>query len=257
MSQGMEAARTGMLQHERNLEVIANNLANVNTVGYKRLAVHFRDLLSTQKALDVLFAGADRSPSAGVELDATPRIFDPGALLTSGDPLSMAIVGDGFFPVRLDATTVAYTRDGTFSRDVEGFLVTTDGYRLEPPTQILGAVAELYVTPEGVVRRRGLVDDALEDVGQLQLALFADQARLQSVGKNLFVATAESGEAQLADPGTGAAGHIVAGMLETSNVNMATELSNLIVAQRAYQFNLVAFQTANEMLQQLNEATRT
>ena len=151
MSQMIDAARSGMLQHERHVELIANNLANMNTPGYKRLAVHFSDLLTTEAALAVLADGEPVSTTSGVELDRTERIQEPGALVPSGDPLSMAIVGAGYFAVALADGTPAYTRDGSFSRDAEGFVTTPNGFRLQPPLQITGAVAELVIRSDGTV----------------------------------------------------------------------------------------------------------
>ncbi len=255
MGHNLETARTGMIQHERNVEAIANNLANMNTVGYKRLAVHFQDLLSSQEALNVLFDDADLAPSSGVALDEMSRVMEQGALVPNRDPLSFAISGAGFFQIRVDETTVAYSRDGSFNLDGEGFLVTVDGFRLEPPIQILGKVVELAISREGLVSVRTEARGALDEIGQLELSLFTDPSQLQSAGLNLLLPSAESGEAQVVTPGADGAGEVVSGALEASNVNLAAEMTNLIAAQRAYQFNLVAFQTADEMLQQLNDAT--
>lgn len=256
MAHGMDAARTGMIQHERNIEVIANNIANMNTTGYKRLAVHFQDLLSTEQALDVLFEDGDVSPSSGVALDSTTRIFEPGALLRTGDPLTMAVSGRGLFQVRVDAETLAYTRDGTFGLDAERFIVSVDGYQLEPPIQIPEGTSEIFVSTTGVVSTRSSASGELEEVGTVQLAAFADPGQLESIGQNLFIASAASGAPLLLELDAESDGGILSGVVEASNVDLAAEMTNLIAAQRAYQFNLVAFQTADEMLQQLNEATR-
>ena len=256
MSQMIDAARSGMLQHERHVELIANNLANMNTPGYKRLAVHFSDLLTTEAALAVLADGEPVSTTSGVELDRTERIQEPGALVPSGDPLSMAIVGAGYFAVALADGTPAYTRDGSFSRDAEGFVTTPNGFRLQPPLQITGAVAELVIRSDGTVLVNRGGGSTAEEVGQLQLALFRDPGQLESAGQNVFLATLGSGAAQLATPGADGAGTVLTGVIESSNVDLATELTNLIAAQRAYQFNLVAFQTADEMAEQLNQATQ-
>ncbi len=256
MTEAIDAARSGMMQHERNIELIANNLANMNTVGYKRLAVHFQDLLSTQQALDVLFGGAPVAPSTGVELDSTTRIFASGTLVPSDDPTSMAIAGNGFFQVLRDGGDTAYTRDGSFGLDAEGYLVSSDGYRLQPPLRLDGPVVEFTVQPTGAVHVRRTAGGETEPLGQLTLALFTDPARLASAGQNLYVATEASGAAQVVAPGEAGAGLIRGGALEASNVDVATEMTNLIAAQRAYQFNLAAFQTADEMLGQLNAATQ-
>lgn len=256
MTLSIESARSGMLQHERNVELIANNLANMSTPGYKRLAPHFQDLLTTEAALDALFTAEEVSPAAGVSLDRTERVQAAGALIPSTDPFSMAIVGEGYFVVRLPDGSDAYTRDGTFNRDAEGFVTTSAGFRLQPPLQITGSVASLAVQANGsvLVHRSGA--DAGEEAGQLQLALFNDPSRLESAGQNVFLASEGSGAAQIETPGENGAGTVVNSMIESSNVDLATELTNLIAAQRAYQFNLVAFQTADEMAQQLNQATQ-
>lgn len=256
MLEALDAARSGMIQHERNLEVIANNLANVNTVGYKRVAVHFQDLLSTEEALNVRFEGQAVAPATGVELDRTARIFAPGTLIPTDDPTAMAISGDGFFQVQLADGTNAYTRDGNFGWDAAGFLVTSDGNQVQPPIQRNGPAVEFNVRPNGVMVVRRTPTDALEEIGQIQVALFTDPAQLQSMGQNLFLSTAGSGAPQLVTPGESGAGQIMGRALESSNVDLATEMTNLIAAQRAYQFNLAAFQTADEMLRQLNAATQ-
>ena len=256
MPLAIEAARSGMLQHERNVELIANNLANMNTAGYKRLAAHFSDLQTTQAALDAVGDGTPVSTTSGVRLDRTERIQDPGALVPSGDPLAMAIVGAGYFEVALADGTPAYTRDGNFTRDAEGFLTTGDGFRLQPPLAISGSVVEVLVDPEGAVSVSRSAVGTVEEVGRIQLALFADPGQLESAGQNVFLATEGSGAAQLASPGVDGAGTVLTGVFESSNVDLSQELTNLIAAQRAYQFNLVAFQTADEMAQQLNQATQ-
>jgi flagellar basal-body rod protein FlgG len=252
--EALDAARAGLLAHEQQVNVIANNLANMNTTGYKRVAVHFQDLLTTEAALDVLFQGGV-APTLGVRLDEIDRVFTPGALQTTGDPLDLAIGGDGFFSVRPDATSVAYTRDGSFRRDAAGFLMTSDGLLLEPPVQISGAAAEISVQRDGLVRVRRS-DDSWEDAGRVLVTVFAQPGRLRALGRNLYEATAAAGTPQVETPGNGRAGMLLSQTLEASNVDLATELTTLIAAQRAYQFNLVAYQTADQMLQQLNEATQ-
>lgn len=254
MAHGIDAARTGMIQHERNIEVIANNIANMNTTGYKRLAVHFQDLLSTEQALDVLFEDGDISPSAGVALDSMTRIFEPGSLVPTGDPLTLAVSGDGLFQVRIDAETIGYTRDGTFALDGDGFIVSVDGYKLEPPIQIPAGTREVFVNTTGVVTGVSAEDGTLEEFGTVQLAAFSDPGQLESIGQNLFVPSEASGEPLQLVLDEGGEGSIFSGMVEASNVDLTTEMTNLIAAQRAYQFNLVAFQTADEMLKQLNDA---
>lgn len=254
MAHGIDAARTGMIQHERNIEVIANNIANMNTTGYKRLAVHFQDLLSTEQALDVLFEDGDISPSAGVALDSMTRIFEPGSLVPTGDPLMMAVSGDGLFQVRIDAETIGYTRDGTFAMGADGFIVSLDGYQLEPPIQIPAGASEVLVSTTGVVTVRSDEDGTRTEVGVVQLAAFSDPGQLESIGQNLFVPTEGSGEPLLLVLDGDTESAIFSGMVEASNVDLTTEMTNLIAAQRAYQFNLVAFQTADDMLRQLNDA---
>lgn len=133
MSNAVDAARSGMIQHERNLEAIANNLANINTPGYKRVVVHFQDLLTSDAALDVLFAGEAVASSSGVSVDTVTRQFSAGAIVPSDVPTAMAIAGEGFFVVLLEDGSTAYTRDGTFGWDAEGYLATVNGYRVQPP----------------------------------------------------------------------------------------------------------------------------
>lgn len=254
MSEAVDAARSGMIQHERNLETIATNLANLNTPGYKRVVGHFEDLLTTEAALDVLFGGESVAPATGARLDSVSRVFTAGPILASEVSTEMAVNGAGFFAVQQADGTTAYTRDGTFRRDAEGFLSTQNGQRLEPPIQVVGALEGFRVALNG--RATGVQDGQTVELGQVQLAVFADPRGLISLGQNLFGESEASGAPQLLDPGTGDAGAIHGAAVEASNVRVELELTNLIAAQRAYQFNLVAFQTANDMLQQMNEATQ-
>jgi len=251
----LSIAATGMLAQQMNVEVISNNIANVNTTGFKRQRAEFQDLLYQ----DLLRAGTNSSdtgtvvPSGiqiglGVKPAAVYRITEQGNITITNNDLDVAVNGKGYFAVEMPSGDTGYTRAGAFGRSPDGDLVTANGYVVQPgitiPTNALGitvnAQGEVSVAIEG--------QTAPQVVGQLQLATFANEAGLQAVGDSLFLETTASGLGTLGNPGAVGFGTIQQGALETSNVNVVSEITNLITAQRAYEMNSRVIQAADEML---------
>lgn len=253
-------AATGMNAQLKLVDVIANNLANVNTVGFRRDRLHFADLFYEKMTLvgapehDGRVRPVGLQVGNGVRLVATEKEFAPAGLENTGNQYHLAIEGDGdlFFKVRLQDGTIAYTRNGAFLPDEDGRLVTTTGYVLEPEITIPQEAKKLEVSPDG---RIGILDGTnreIQELGQIILAKFVNPAGLQEEGDNLFFATAASGDPQEITPGEEGNARIRQGFLEQSNVNAITELIKLIQAQRAYEINSNVIKTSDEALQVVN-----
>jgi flagellar basal-body rod protein FlgG len=236
------------------MSIVAQNLANVNTTGYKRGRAIFEDLLYQ----NVVQAGGSTSQQSeaptglnlgtGVRLVATDKQFTQGNLITTNNPFDLAVQGRGFFEILQPDGTVAYTRDGTFQLDADGQLVTSSGYALQPSATIPSNAQAVTVGVDGVVSvvLPGQADPI--QVGTLQLTDFVNPAGLQPRGENLYIETVSSGPPQPGTPGLNGLGSLVQGALETSNVNVVEELVSMIETQRAYEMNSRAIQTSDEML---------
>ena len=248
-------ASTGMAAQEKNVEIISNNIANMRTTGYKRQRVEFQDLL--YQAYRVAgSATSDQGTMApvgieigsGVKTAATPRIMSQGTVNPTEKELDVAIRGEGFFAVQMPDGRTGYTRDGSFERDATGQLVNVDGYQIEPGITIPEDANSLSISADGTVEAYIGTDTTPTQLGQIQLARFANKAGLASVGNNLFVETPASGSAQLGVPNADGMGDVMQGYLENSNVNSVTEIADLIAAQRAYEMNARVISGADEML---------
>ena len=248
-------AATGMLAQQRNVEVISNNLANMNTTGFMRRRTEFQDLLyqnlrrvgsTSSDAGDVVPTGVQIG--LGVKLAGVYRIHAQGNLAATDNPFDLAIQGKGFFQIQMPDGEPAYTRDGTFQLNDQGQIVTHDGYLVQPTIAIPEDAVDVTINQSGevLVKQQGQVD--LQNVGQLELAIFPNEAGLEAVGGNLFRETAGSGAALTGVPQTPGFGSVLQGFLETSNVNAVEEITNLISAQRAYEMNSKVIQAADEML---------
>ncbi len=262
MSRALYTAATGMIAQQMNVDNIANNLANVNTTGFKKSKMEFQDLLYQQLRL----AGATQAEGAQVPVElqigygtrpvATQRIFTAGSLISTNNPLDVSIDGEGFLQVGLPDGTVAFTRDGALKRSAEGNIVTSDGYSLEPQITIPQDATHISISSNGEVSVLVPGDTEQQNVGQLELARFVNPAGLKSMGRNLFLETEASGNGFSGAPDSEGFGKLSQGFLELSNVEVVDEMVNMIVAQRAYEISARAIQTSEEMLANANNLKR-
>jgi len=251
----LSIAATGMLAQQRNVEVVSNNLANMNTTGFMRRRTEFNDLLY-QNLRRVGSTSSDAGtivPSGvqiglGVKLAAVYRIHEQGNLTSTDNPFDMAIQGKGMFQVELPTGETAYTRDGTFQLNADGQIVTHDGYKVLPGITVDRTAIDVAINESGevLVKIEGQVN--LSNAGQLQIATFANDAGLEAIGDNLYIETPASGNPTTGAPADTGFGSILQGFLETSNVNAVEEISNLISAQRAYEMNSKVIKTSDEMM---------
>ncbi len=261
MLRAFSTSATGMAAQQTMVDVIANNLANINTTGFKKSQVSFQDLLY----IKLKDAGAEvvsglKSPSgleigSGVRTAATVRVFTGGELQTTERPLDIAISGEGFLQVSMPNGDIRYTRDGSIQINADGELVTSTGYRIEPAISIPIDAASVDIGKDGSVN----ITDASGTqsvVGTIELARFPNPSGLSAEGENLFAETEASGTATTGTAGDSGFGTIQSGFLEKSNVQMITELVNLITAQRAYETNSRAIRAGDEMLRQANQIAR-
>lgn len=261
MIRSLSVAATGMEAQQLNIDIISNNLANVNTAGFKKSRGDFQDLLyQTIVPAGAASSGSTQVPTGiqvgmGVKAAAVQKIFTQGEYQQTGNSLDIAVEGDGFIQVMQPNGEIAYTRAGALKLDSEGMIVTSDGYSIEPNITIPSTSTSITIGSSGIVSVRN-ANGSITDVGQLELAKFLNPAGLNSIGKSLYLSTPSSGEAVNGTPGQDGFGTIAQGFLEMSNVNVVQEMVNMIVAQRAYEVNSKAIQTADEMLQRANELKR-
>lgn len=244
-----------MQAQQLNLDVISNNLANVNTVGFKRSRADFQDLLyNAIKAPGTPSGEGVQVPSGiqgglGVRPVAVQKLFTQGDFISTGNDLDLVIEGDGFFQISRPDGTTAYTRGGAFKIDRDGRVVNSDGYPVEPAITVPADTTKVAVGTDGRVNVIQSGNQTPVEIGTIEIARFVNPAGLQAIGKNLFLQSEASGEATTGTPGSEGRGSINQGFLEVSNVNVVEELANLIIAQRAFEFNSKALQASDEMLQ--------
>lgn len=253
MFRSLHIAATGMSAQETKLDVVANNLANSNTTGYKKQEAEFEDLLYQNVRGTSPTANGAPQPvgtqiGSGARVVGTPRAFSQGAMLQTSNPLDVAIEGSGFIPVQRPSGEIAYTRAGAMKLDAQGRLVTTDGLPVEPNINIPANATQVNISSDGTVSVVQPGSSAPNSVGQLQLATFPNNAGLSALGHNLFEATAASGDAILGQPGKDGRGSIMQGSLEASNVEVVEEMIGMIRTQRAYEINSKVVAAADEML---------
>ena len=258
MDQALWIAKTGLEAQQTRMSVTANNLANVNTTGFKRSRAVFEDLLYQ----NVSQVGAQSSEDTqlnsgltigtGVRVVATEKIFNQGSLVQTGNNLDMAIEGQGFFQILTPDGSLSYTRDGTFQVNANGEVVTAKGYALQPGITIPDDALSVTIGSDGVVSVRQPGNAAATELGTIQLANFVNPAGLQPIGQNLFIESGSSGSPQTGTAGLNGLGNLSQGSLETSNVNTVEELVNMIETQRAYEMNSKAISTAEQMLEYAN-----
>ncbi|MFA6311243.1 MAG: flagellar basal-body rod protein FlgG [Sterolibacterium sp.] len=259
MIRSLWIAKTGLDAQQTQLDVISNNLANVSTNGFKRARAVFEDLLyQTLRQPGAQSSQQTAIPSGlqlgtGVKPVATERIFTQGSLNQTSNPLDIAINGQGFFQIQMPDGTLAYTRDGSFQKDGTGQMVTSSGYPLSPALTIPNNAISVTISRDGVVSVLQAGATTPTQIGTIQLASFVNSGGLQSAGENLFVETASSGTPTPNTPGTNGTGLLNQGYVETSNVNVAEELVNMIQTQRAYEINSKAITTSDQMLAKLSQ----
>jgi flagellar basal-body rod protein FlgG len=260
----LSIAATGMLAQQTNVEVIANNLANMNTTAYKQQRAEFQDLLYQ----NVVQPGAQSSDSgtvlpsgiqlgAGVRTAAVYRISSQGTLTNTTNPYDMAINGAGYFHVTMPDGTDAYTRAGNFALSPEGQIVTQDGYTVAPGIAVPANATAVSINTQGQVQATIPGQTAPQTVGQLELTRFPNEGGLNMVGSNLLTETPASGSPQSAVPGSPGFGTIQQGYLEAANVNAVEEMTSLITAQRAYEMNSKVITAADQMLQETSQLAGT
>jgi flagellar basal-body rod protein FlgG len=257
MIRSLYVAKSGLDAQQTQLDVVANNLANVGTTGFKRSRVGFQDLMyQNLRQVGGQTSDQTRLPSGlqvgtGVQVVATERIHTQGNMTKTDKPLDVAINGTGFFQIQMPDGTTAYTRDGTFDKDRDGQLVTQSGFLIQPGITLPPNTQTITVGRDGIVTVTQPGSTAAVQVGQLQLATFVNPTGLQSLGENLYAETDSSGAPNQLNPGVDGAGTLVQGSVEASNVNVVEELVNMIATQRAYEINSKAVQTSDQMLQRL------
>jgi flagellar basal-body rod protein FlgG len=257
MIRSLWISKTGLDAQQTQLDVIANNLANVSTNGFKRARAVFEDLLyQTMRPAGSQSSQQTQVPTGlqlgtGVRPVSTARIHTQGNLTQTGNSLDMAINGPGFFQVLQPDGTTAYTRDGSFHVDSQGQLVTSNGFALQPAITIPANTQSITIGQDGTVSAVVAGSATPTTVGTIQLANFINPAGLQSMGQNLYLETAASGTPSANSPGTNGVGVLNQGYVETSNVNVVEELVNMIATQRAYELNSKAIQTSDQMLARL------
>jgi flagellar basal-body rod protein FlgG, Gram-negative bacteria len=255
MNPALWAAKTGLDAQQTRMTVTANNLANVNTNGFKKSRAVFEDLLyqhvrqvGGSTSQDTL-SPSGLSLGTGVRVVATEKTYTQGNLTQTGNALDLAVQGRGFFQVLLPDGTFAYTRDGSFQINAQGELVTSSGYAVQPGITIPDGAQSITIGSDGVVSVQLAGQSAPVQIGSLQLVDFVNPAGLQPRGENLLLESAASGPAQVGTPGLNGLGTIVQGSLESSNVNVVEELVNMIETQRAYEMNSKAISTTDRMLE--------
>ena len=262
MIRSLWTSATGMQAQALNLDVIANNLANVNTAGFKKSRAEFQDLLYETLRPAGTSSSQDTQVPTGIQIGHGTRpstvlkIFSQGNMENTKNELDLAIEGDGFFQIILPNGETAYTRDGSFKLDSDGRIVNSDGFALEPEISIPSDALSISVGIDGTVSVLQAGDSTPSEIGTVELARFVNPAGLISTGRNLYITSEASGDEMTGIPGEDGLGSLAQGFLEMSNVSVVDEMVSMITAQRAYEVNSKSIQTADEMLQIANNIKR-
>lgn len=254
MIRSLYSAATGMIAQQMNIDNVANNMANVNTTAFKKSRIQFQDLMyqTIKEAGSTTTTGLEKpselTVGVGVKPVATQKSFSQGGIENTGNPLDLAINGDGFFQVVNNAGEQFYTRDGTFRINAQGQIVNSEGYYLEPALSLPADTESVNISKDGIVQVKLFGETEAQEIGQMELARFVNPAGLKSNGGNLFTATSASGEALLGTPYSGSFGSLEQGYLENSNVEIVNEMVNMISAQRAYDLNSKVVRTSEDMI---------
>jgi flagellar basal-body rod protein FlgG len=251
----LSIAATGMMAQQLNVEVISNNIANMTTAGYKRRRAEFQDLLyQNERRIGASSSDIGTVVPAGVQIGlgvkpaAVYRVHEQGNMTSTDNPLDLAIQGEGYFIVELPSGQLAYTRDGSLQLSPNGLLVTADGYTVSPGITVPEDAVQVIVNPSGQVQAKLQSQINPVDLGQLETAIFPNDAGLEAIGNNFLVETPASGPAAVATPGTAGYGELQQGFIESSNVNPVAEITALITAQRAYDLNSKVITASDEMM---------
>lgn len=259
MLRALNAAATGMAAQQLNIDVVANNMANVNTTGFRRSRAEFQDLLYQNLRTPGGQSGNGAAQPSGIQVGlgtrvvATQAMHIQGAMKQTGNALDVAIEGNGFFQVMQPSGQIVYTRAGNFKTDADGRLVTADGHAVEPLISIPVDATSISISGTGVVSVTQPSQPNALEVGQLQLVNFANPAGLMEIGHSMFAVTAASGQPFISNPGENGVGNLAQGFLEGSNVEVVNEMIDLIASQRAYEVNQRVVQAADEMLSRVTQ----
>jgi flagellar basal-body rod protein FlgG len=262
MIKAMRTAALGMKSQQMNIDNIANNLANVNTTGFKKSRIEFQDILyqKSRSAGTASVAGTkvpvDLEVGYGVRPAATSRLFGQGNMTPTDNPMDLCIEGSGFFRVLMPDGTYAYTRDGAFKLSEDGTFVTADGFTFDPEITVPAEAGSIMISMDGIVSVAMPGESEPLEIGQLELVRFINPMGLNAVGHNLFTESAASGDPIIGNPSNDGFGRVVQGYLELSNVDVVTEMVNMIVAQRAYEINSKAIQTSDDISGMVNNLKR-
>jgi flagellar basal-body rod protein FlgG len=262
MIRALYTAASGMNAQQSNMDTVANNLANVNTSGFKKSRMEFEDLVYQQTVAPGSPTSTSNEAPVGLEIGlgtrpvATARDFGNGNLRSTNGPLDLAIEGRGFFQVSLPSGETGYTRAGSLHLSAEGTLVTSEGYAIEPQITIPPNTLAISISKAGIVSAQIAGQTAVQEVGTIELATFQNPAGLRALGGNLFAATTACGEPTTGAPGQDGIGTISQGFLEDSNVSVVEEMVSMILAQRAYEANSRVVKASDEMLSQVNNLVR-
>jgi flagellar basal-body rod protein FlgG len=258
MIRSLWTGTTGMNAQQLNIDVIANNLANVTTTGFKKSRADFQDLMYQIMKVPGSQSSADTTSPTGIQVGlgvrpaAVQKIFTEGDLIQTGNELDVAIEGAGFFQVEMPNGTTAYTRAGAFKRDGDGRITNSDGYPIAPAITIPDGSRQITISETGILSAIIGDDNTSTEIGALETVTFTNNSGLTAIGRNLFIESAASGTAQAAAPGDDGYGTLAQNYLEGSNVNIVEEMALMITTQRAYEINSKSIQTSDEMMQTTN-----
>ena len=260
MIRSMMTAATGMDAQQLYMDTISNNLSNVNTTGYKRVKLEFQDLMYQAlrepgtRNVEGAVSPVGIEVGLGVKPAATQRVFEQGSFSPTGNPMDLAIEGEGLFQITLPDGTIGYTRDGSFSLSSEGTVVTSSGFPLSPAITIPPGAGQMQVSADGLVSVQ--IAGEKQEIGQIELARFINPSGLRSLGGNLFTETDATGSPMIQTPGTEGAGTLRQSTVEASNVQAVQEMVNMITAQRAYEIVSKSITVSDEMLSTANNLKR-
>ncbi|MGE5399258.1 MAG: flagellar basal-body rod protein FlgG [Ignavibacteriales bacterium] len=263
-TRALRTAASGMFAQQINIETISNNIANINTTGFKKNKAEFKDMMYQEVSINPQFTGTQAMNEKtsikiqvgnGVQPASTQKLFAQGDLVSTGNQFDVGIQGEGFFQVRKGDGTFAYTRDGSIKVSSNGTLVTANGYVLEPGVTLNEDIADVTIGKDGTIEARETNGNSIS-LGSIELVKFMNPGGLQPVGDNLYVETPASGAPMTGTPGANGYGELHQGYLESSNVDIVEEMISMITAQRAYEINSKTVKTVEDMMTMANNLKR-